>query len=254
MNFDAFAWCRFIDSIAFYYQIERHGFPHEPTTLAFEPVQRLTAIGTKNGAIRLLGKPDIDLHLQHTPERSIMQLTFVINEWSLISILSDGYMHLWNFRLDSKPKIVHTLKFQRERITCCHLPLQSKWCYVGTEKGNVYVVNSESFTLSAYVINWNKAIELSRKTHPGAVVHLSDCPIDPSKLLIGFDSGSMILWDLRNRYADARLYNSDCLKSVAWHHEGKQLICSHNDGSLTTWNIHDTRKPVSMVYPHGKFF
>jgi len=46
------------------------------------------------------------------------------------------------------------------RITAMHLPLQSKWLYVGTERGNIHVVNIETFALSGYVINWNKAIEL----------------------------------------------------------------------------------------------
>jgi syntaxin-binding protein 5 len=40
-----------------------------------------------------------------------------------------------------------------------HLPLQSKWLYVGSDKGNVHVVNIENFQLSGYVINWNKAID-----------------------------------------------------------------------------------------------
>lgn len=46
------------------------------------------------------------------------------------------------------------------RVTFCHLPFQSKWLYVGTERGNIHIVNVESFTLSGYVIMWNKAIEL----------------------------------------------------------------------------------------------
>ncbi len=46
------------------------------------------------------------------------------------------------------------------RITFCQLPFQSKWLYIGTERGNVHIVNIESFVLSGYVINWNKAIEL----------------------------------------------------------------------------------------------
>lgn len=46
------------------------------------------------------------------------------------------------------------------RITFCHLPFQSKWLYIGTERGNVHIVHIESFNLSGYVINWNKAIEL----------------------------------------------------------------------------------------------
>lgn len=46
------------------------------------------------------------------------------------------------------------------RITYCHLPFQSKWLYVGSERGNIHIVNVESFSLSGYVIMWNKAIEL----------------------------------------------------------------------------------------------
>lgn len=46
------------------------------------------------------------------------------------------------------------------RITCLNLPIASKWLYVGTDKGNVHVVNIDSFALSGYIINWNKAIEV----------------------------------------------------------------------------------------------
>ena len=46
------------------------------------------------------------------------------------------------------------------RITCMHLPVKSKWLYVGSERGNIHIVNVESFVLSGYVINWNKAIDV----------------------------------------------------------------------------------------------
>jgi syntaxin-binding protein 5 len=63
-----------------------------------------------------------------------------------------------------------------------HLPFQSKWLYVGTNRGNVHIISIQRFELSGYVINWNKAIDLSQKNHPGAVRHLSDCPQDESKV------------------------------------------------------------------------
>ncbi|MEQ2183661.1 hypothetical protein GOODEAATRI_000394 [Goodea atripinnis] len=110
------------------------------------------------------------------------------------------------------------------RITYCHLPFQSKWLYIGSERGNIHIVNVESFTLSGYVIMWNKAIELSTKTHPGPVVHISDNPMDEGK----------------------------AIHSVAWHHEGKQFVCSHSDGTLTTWNIRAPAKPAQIITPHGR--
>ncbi|CAG2104589.1 unnamed protein product [Medioppia subpectinata] len=92
----------------------------------------------------------------------------------------------------------------------------------------------------------------SRKAHPGAVVHLSDCPIDSNKLLLGFESGCIVLWDLRNKSADYRIYYSEGLKSISWHHEGRQFIASHTDGSITTWGVKGGNKPVTTLYPHSK--
>lgn len=42
------------------------------------------------------------------------------------------------------------------------------------------------------------------------------------------------------------------IHSVAWHHEGKQFICSHSDGTLTIWNVRSPAKPVQTITPHGK--
>ncbi|XP_046440783.1 syntaxin-binding protein 5-like isoform X4 [Daphnia pulex] len=362
----------------------RHGFPHQPTALAYDPIQRLVAIGTKSGAIRILGRPGVSVQVRHDPVPdpaaagsgargadvtgaaassvsagaagggdvpggsggvtrgsnaglasgsaginhhsgagagpggasnpsssgggsasslvgtggatggqyntagssapgaagqsgnvppnhasgsghhpshgtfsttgpAVIQLQFLINEGALVSATSDDSLHLWNIR-QKRPDIVHSLKFQRERITCFHLPFQSKWLYVGTERGNVHIVNIESFSLSGYVINWNKAIELSCKTHPGPVIHISDCPTDPSKLLMGFESGLVVLWDLRTKVADSRFIASEPLRSVSWLSDGKQLISAHTDGSLYTWNSRAGPRPapVSVTYPHAK--
>nr|XP_015219342.1 PREDICTED: syntaxin-binding protein 5-like isoform X12 [Lepisosteus oculatus] len=229
----------------------RHGFPYQPTALAFDPVQKILAIGTRTGGVRILGRPGVDCFCQHEGGAAVLQLQFLINEGALVTACADDTLHLWNLR-QKRPAVLHSLKFNRERITFCHLPFQSKWLYVGTERGNTHIVNVESFILSGYVIMWNKAIELSTKTHPGPVVHLSDSPKDEGKLLIGFESGTVVLWDLRVKKADFRIYYDEAIHSVSWHHEGKQFMCSHSDGSLTTWSLKNTTKPIQITFPHGK--
>ncbi|XP_034187168.1 syntaxin-binding protein tomosyn isoform X6 [Osmia lignaria lignaria] len=228
----------------------RHGFPHQPTAVAFDPVQKLLAIGTKSGSLRILGRPGVDAHVKHEGCTAVVQLQFLINEGALVSATADDTLHLWNFR-QKIPQVVQSIKFQRERITCIHLPLQSKWLYVGTERGNIHVLHIETFVLSGYVINWNKAIEISRKTHPGAVVHLSDNPLDLSKILIGYESGQIVCWDLKTKNADYRCQSDVSLRSISWHHEGKQFISSHTDGSLSTWSVRQV-KPTNVTHPHAK--
>ncbi|KAM7367869.1 hypothetical protein PAMP_014138 [Pampus punctatissimus] len=126
------------------------------------------------------GRPGVECYCQHESGAAVIQLQFLINEGALVSALADDTVHLWNLR-QKRPAILHSLKFSRERakevterlipppppsslsqsiITFCHLPFQSKWLYIGTERGNIHIVNVESFMLSGYVIMWNKAIEL----------------------------------------------------------------------------------------------
>ncbi|XP_056630507.1 syntaxin-binding protein 5 isoform X1 [Diorhabda sublineata] len=234
----------------------RHGFPFQPTAMAYDPVQKLLAIGSKCGSLRILGQPGVDVHVRHDMDgppgsAAVLHLQFLVNEGALISATADDTLHLWNFR-QRIPQIVQSLKFQKDRITYMHLPLQSKWLYVGSERGNVHVIQIENFNLSGYVINWNKTIEASRKTHPGAIVHLSDNPLDASKLLIGFDSGQVVLWDLKNKMVDMRWLTSE-LRSISWHYEGKQFMCSHTDGTLTTWSLKSPTKYIHISQPHAKF-
>ncbi|XP_037550900.1 syntaxin-binding protein 5 isoform X2 [Nematolebias whitei] len=229
----------------------RHGFPYQPSSMAFDPVQKILAVGTQTGALRLFGRAGVESYCQHESGAAVIQLQFLINEGALVSALADDSVHLWNLR-QKIPAILHSLKFNRERITYCHLPFQSKWLYIGSERGNIHIVNVESFTLSGYVIMWNKAIELSTKTHPGPVVHISDNPMDEGKLLIGFECGVVVLWDLKSKKADYRYSYDEAIHSVAWHHEGKQFVCSHSDGTLTTWNVRVPAKPGQIITPHGK--
>uniref|UniRef100_A0A4W5R3Z7 Syntaxin binding protein 5a (tomosyn) n=1 Tax=Hucho hucho TaxID=62062 RepID=A0A4W5R3Z7_9TELE len=72
------------------------------------------------------------------------------------------------------------------------------------------------------------------------------------QLIIGYEGGIVVLWDLKSKKADYRYTYDEAIHSVAWHHEGKQFICSHSDGTLTIWNIKGQGKPFQTITPHGK--
>ncbi|CAF0752875.1 unnamed protein product [Adineta steineri] len=244
-------------------EIVRYGFPYRPTTLAYDPVQKVLAIGTKNGIIKIYGGAFVECSLQHPTEVEIVQLVFRINEGALISACRDNYIHLWNLR-QKKPVIASSLRFVKEKISRCLLPLafNSKWLLVGTYVGNVYVVNLDTFTLSSYKIMWNNAIGMSRSSHPGVVVDLCQNPDDPTRLYIGFSThlsspntvplGQVVCWNLQQKTSECVYTLSQGLTSLAWHYEGRQFMCSHCDGSLSVWNLRANDKPVSVNYPHTR--
>jgi len=70
-------------------------------------------------------------------------------------------------------------------------------------------------------------------------------------LLIAFECGLLVCWDLKAKLAEFRWQSAEPVKSVAWHHEGKYFVSSHADGSICSWPMRITKIPQSHVFPHG---
>jgi len=228
-----------------------HGFPYKPTALAFEPVQHLLAIGNRVGQVRVLGRPGIDTTFQHESRSVVIQLLWLANTGRLLSLCSDDTIYLWEVK-KSSVELLQQLRFNRERLSTMSTAVKSKWLFVGTEKGNTHILNLDHFSLSGYIINWNKAIGVHQSSHPGPVSYLLENPADPSKLLIGFESGFLSLWDLGTKKQEEHYRcPKGRLTSVSWHFEGKQFVCSLSDGSLVTYNIRGGQgKWAKQVWPH----
>lgn len=58
----------------------RHGFPDDARCMAFDPVQKLLAIGGGRGSVRLLGQASVDFFLKHESEEPVLFAQFLINE------------------------------------------------------------------------------------------------------------------------------------------------------------------------------
>nr|CAB3266682.1 syntaxin-binding protein 5-like [Phallusia mammillata] len=232
------------------YKIARNGFPYKPTCLDYDPVQSLLAIGTFEGSIRILGKLGVEMHLTHELQVPVIQLVFLVNEGALLSVCADDSIHLWNLR-QKQPAILHSLKFNKERLTHCYIPYQSKWIYVGTEKGNIYMCEVENFALSRYCLSWNKAIDLCQRSHPGYVVSIAENPVDESKMAVAYSTGLLVVWDIKNSVTERR-YNADYgVTSISWHSDGKEFLSSHINGTICIWNLRQTTKPRQVLLPHG---
>ena len=62
----------------FFFQV-RHGFPYKTTCMAFDQIQKLLAIGTRVGSVRIFGRPGVDVEFHHEGGDPVTQLLFVVN-------------------------------------------------------------------------------------------------------------------------------------------------------------------------------
>ena len=96
-------------------------------------------------------------------------------------------------------------------------------------------------------------MDIGCRTHPGAVRVLSVCPIEPTKLLIVYDKGHMVFWNLLTRESERFVTSPEpsSVTCVSWHSDGRQFMCGHNDGSLTIWNVKKPREIIHKTTPHS---
>ncbi|XP_032829328.2 syntaxin-binding protein 5-like isoform X2 [Petromyzon marinus] len=225
----------------------RSGFPCHPSCMAYDPVQRLLAMGTRSGSLCVYGQPGVERFCEHESEAGVLQLHFLVNEGALVSVCSDDKLHMWSLRQHT-PVLVHSLTLEpKASITSSHLPFRSKWLYVGTAKGNVHVVAVESFAQSQYSIMWNDA---AGPSHPGDVIHISENPLDEDKLLVGYETGLIVLWDIKSRKPHYRYDCGQDLHSMAWQSNGEQAVCGLEDGTVGTWSLRNPRKLGCLTMPH----
>ncbi|GMT30837.1 hypothetical protein PFISCL1PPCAC_22134, partial [Pristionchus fissidentatus] len=229
--------------------VVRHGFPDEARCLAYDPVQRLIAIGTGRGAVRVLGEAGVDYQMVHPTDHAVYKLLFCVNEGALVTACANDMVHLWNFR-QKHPEILHSLQMSKEAITAMHLAYGGRWLLLGTEKGNVYFVAISTFQLSTYVINWNKAIDIACRVHPGSVRQISTCPTDHNKIGIVFEKGVVALWDMPTKTAE-RLPMDPPVKCLSWHYNGQSLMTGNVDGSICIYNAKKWSEVFQKSTPHG---
>ena len=115
----------------------------------------------------------------------VIQLLWLANTGRLLSLCSDDTIYLWEVSSTFFPRVIiawqvkkssvellQQLRFNRERLSTMSTAVKSKWLFVGTEKGNTHILNLDHFSLSGYIINWNKAIGVHQSSHPGPVSYL----------------------------------------------------------------------------------
>lgn len=254
-----------------YRKTVQHGFPHKPSALAFDETNKLMAIGTHSGSIKVFGRPGVEFYGQHTAasspgssgssggqECAVQLLEWVPGTGRLLSLTTANQLVFWEpagailvplktFSLDGKLKKVSSL--------CCSLQKDVVW--IGTEGGNVYQFDLQSFSIREPIIYHDVVLEQvpsTYKLNPGAIECLRQLPSDPTKLLITYNRGLCVLWDLESTTVVRSFVAPGHGQSVGIYvcQQGEYFTWYHADGSYAKWNISDPSVPSNENYvPYG---
>lgn len=242
-----------------------HGFPNKPSALAFDPKLKLLAIGTKSGALRVFGAPGVEWTGQHKEDVQVAQLFFLPEQGRLISLCSDNSLHLWeiNSTKDGKNSTLTEVKSfsiennKMKTVSACCLTTNYEQLLLGTEGGNILILDVKSFSLMDQIIYQDVVMQNvpdDFKVNPGAVESIAVHAKDPDKFLIGYNRGLVVLWDIKASNSE-QTYNSTLqLESLCWSRSGQEFMSSHADGSYIIWSCSDSTEPKEpALTPYGPF-
>uniref|UniRef100_A0A665WSJ3 Lethal giant larvae homologue 2 domain-containing protein n=1 Tax=Echeneis naucrates TaxID=173247 RepID=A0A665WSJ3_ECHNA len=259
-----------------------HGFPHQPSALAFDPKLQLMAIGTKSGAIKVYGAPGVEFTGLHKDTTAVTQINFLPGQGRLLSLLDDNTIHLWelvagaprevggvkkegvvslqevgNYSLPGRPGIESC---SATRVTVLLLLKSCDLLCIGTEGGGVYFLQLPCLSLKD---NQTLLQDQVTKSLPddyrcgkslGPVESLQEHPQQSGKILIGYSRGLVVLWDLSTRYADQLFLGKQQLESLVWERTGNLFVSSHNDGGYSVWPVTSSNtynhQPVTSTIPY----
>ncbi|XP_077980343.1 lethal(2) giant larvae protein homolog 1-like [Glandiceps talaboti] len=239
-----------------------HGFPNKPSSISFDPKLKLLAIGTRTGVVKVYGGPGVEFIGVHKEESPVSQLFFLPDQGRIVSLLENNTLHLWEVNIKDGNSVLEevkefSLEGRLQQITVCCMPSDCQQLFLGTEGGNIYVLDVVSFELLEHIIYQDVVIQNvsdDTKSNLGAVEGIAAHPTEPNKLLIGYNRGLIVLWDNKTCNADQTYVGSQQLESLSWHRNGTQFMTAHNDGSYAIWNVDDPTKPEKEpTIPYGPF-
>eukprot|EP00898_Chlorokybus_atmophyticus_P002234 jgi/Chlat1/3010/Chrsp201S03268 len=234
-----------------------HGVPPSARALAYDPTQRVLAVGTSDGRIKLLGGNSIELLLVSPRASPTRELLFVPGTPRLVRTSYKGEMEVWDTQTRELIASIGPTAGTHGSdisITAVSNVRSSRYMWVGDQCGAVRVVaevmGESRMHVCAYDI-WPSDVgdELLEANEP-AVVELLPHPLaEDSRLLIGWEDGAIVLWAVAGRSPLAKRRSvggsgGPAMTALCWAAaDGERCAAGYENGEILLWSL----PPVSST-------
>ncbi|WCJ32824.1 Transducin/WD40 repeat-like superfamily protein [Euphorbia peplus] len=226
-----------------------YGIPSGANMFAYDPIQKIVAVSTRDGRIKLLGKDNAQFLLECPEPVPSKFLQFIQNKGILLNVTSKNHIEVWD--LDKKSlSHVHVSKMD---ITAFAVMQHCLYMYVGDSIGNISVLKLDEATYCIEKMNYSIPFSashgnLKEVSDDNAVSHILPQPTAESKrVLIVFRDGLITLWEIRDsrtimatggsllqsQYSETKKVTSACWTCPF----GSKVAVGYSNGDIFIWSI-----------------
>ncbi|KAF9596445.1 hypothetical protein IFM89_011274 [Coptis chinensis] len=252
-------------------RVEIHyGIPSTASILAFDPFQRLLAIGTLDGRIKVIGGDNIEGLLISPNSLPFKSLEFLHNQGFLVSVSNGNDVEVW----DLENRCLTSYLQWECNITAFSVISSTCFMFIGDEYGSMSVLKYDAeegklLQLPYHVpsSSISDVTGVSLPSHESIVAVLPQPCTSGNRVLIAYGNGLIILWDVIEAqvvlvkgnkdlqleddvFADSpanheapdpqldHIQEEKEISSICWaSSNGSILAVGYVDGDIMLWNI-----------------
>ncbi|PPE02248.1 hypothetical protein GOBAR_DD00707 [Gossypium barbadense] len=176
-----------------------YGIPATASILACDLIQRLVAVGTLDGRIKVIGGDYVEALLVSPKHIPFKNLEFLQNQGFLVSVSNENEIQVWDL---GQRQIASSIKWE-SNITAFKAIHGTSYMYLGDEHGMVYVLKYDAdqrkLTNLPYYVPTNVIAEeagISSPNHPSVVGVLPQPCSQGNRVLIAYVNGLIVIWDV----------------------------------------------------------
>ncbi|KAH7300539.1 hypothetical protein KP509_24G067200 [Ceratopteris richardii] len=239
--------------------LSHHGIPRTSSRLAFDPVQRLLAIGTLDGRIKLFGNNGVEGILISDSTSRCKFLEFANNQGLLVNVTAENDLQIWDLE---KMELGQTHRWHTN-VTAFSVIQGSPFIYIGEDSGDVAVLEYDKEQRKLRQMPYQISVQVTR----GAVGGLDNSSASVigilpfaeavhRRVLIAYNDGIVVVWSVADSlvkeirivsgkkidqavhfndvdFEDEKDICSMCLVGPS----GELLAIGYTDGDIWLWNI-----------------
>uniref|UniRef100_A0ACD5YE20 Uncharacterized protein n=1 Tax=Avena sativa TaxID=4498 RepID=A0ACD5YE20_AVESA len=181
-------------------QIALHyGVPYAASVMGFDPVQRLLAVGTLDGRIKIFGGDNIEGVLISPKSVPYKYLQFIQNQGLLVAVSNENEIQVWNLEFR---QLFHSSQWD-VNVTAFAVIEGTFFMYLGDENGLLsvlkYDVDDGKLLKMPYSVNihsLSETVGVSLLDAQPIVGILPQPDTLGTRVLVAYEKGLLVLWDI----------------------------------------------------------